>query len=411
MRSTEDEHKTHILFVHHGKGLGGAPLSLLYLIKGLDDRHYSKTVVFLHDSEVIQLYRAEKLTVIGPVNVMDFPHTKIWWLRWYHIGTIVRSIFDTLTTIFWVAPHILKQAKPDIVHLNTSSLIGWAIAAHRYNIPVAWHVREPLADGYCGIRKAMVRWCVKRFSNAIIPISHSDAKPWRHNSKTWVTHNAVDAHRFDAARSTQTFLAQHHLNHSSLKILFLGGLSAEKGTHIIVEAFRRIRSCHPEAQLLIAGNFNATVPKKHAVKRFLPATRFKQRVAQSVADLGSSVRLLGTIYDIPEAMAASSVIVFPATVGHFARPIIEAGFMKKPVIASRLAPLDELVLDEQTGFLVEATNYDAWAEKLCLLLCDQHLNKLMGQTGYQFCTQHFNVENHVSRIEHIYKSMLTKEIS
>src|SRR5277367_6848761 len=77
--------KKTILFIHHGKGLGGAPLSLLYLIQGLDKSKYHPCVLFLHDSEVIEMYKKNGIETFGPINIMDFPHTKIWWFRWYHL--------------------------------------------------------------------------------------------------------------------------------------------------------------------------------------------------------------------------------------------------------------------------------------------------------------------------------------
>ena len=113
--------------------------------------------------------------------------------------------------------------------------------------------------------------------------------------------------------------------------------------------------------------------------------------------------MLGPIQDIPQAMASSDLIGFPATVGHFARPIIEAGFMKKPVIASDLAPLDELVVNNQTGYLVDPNDTDAWADKLLLLLTDKDLNKKMGDAGYNFCIQHFTVIAQKKFIENIYE--------
>ena len=74
-----------ILYIHHGKGLGGAPLSLLYLIQGLDKTKFNPVVLFLQDSEVIDLYRSKGIKAIGPLNIFDFSHTKILWYKWYHI--------------------------------------------------------------------------------------------------------------------------------------------------------------------------------------------------------------------------------------------------------------------------------------------------------------------------------------
>lgn len=399
--------KIKILFIHHGKGLGGAPLSLMYLVQGLDKTQYNPTVLFLHDSEIIDLYRSQGIGVLGPLELMDFPHTKIWWLRWYHAFTLLRAIKDTIKTALWIAPKIFDTHKPDIIHLNTSSLVGWAFAAYRKKIPVAWHVREPLADGYLGLRKKFIQLAVKRYATAIIPICNNDALPWKNNHKTQVVYNTVSAQRFDLNISPEQFCKRYNLDQTTPKILFLGGLSEEKGTHIILKAFQRLLIKIPHAQLLIAGTFNKLADKKKSwLKQFFPASHFKKNIAQELEHLGSSVKLLGPIHDVPAAMAASSIIVFPATVGHFARPVIEAGFMKKPVIASSLAPLNELVIDNKTGFLIAPDNPQEWAEALYLLLNNQTRHTLMGEEAYAFCTKNFDLTNHITMIQKIYSGML-----
>lgn len=396
-----------ILYIHHGKGLGGAPLSLLYLIQGLDKTRFKPIVLFLYDSEVIDLYKKHDIQTIGPLNIMDFSHTKIWWFRWYHAHFIARACRDTLKTIFFIAPKILKQIKPDIVHLNTSSLIGWAIAAQRQKIPVIWHVREPLADGYFGIRKSLTRWGVARYANKIIPISNSDARPWHKNQKTQVIYNPVDPQRFNAAQFDKISQSENS-NQPAPTILFLGGLSAEKGTLVILQAMKLLLKKMPNARLHLAGTCELSQTSQYSPKYFFPAARYKRLVADLLQELGPAVTLLGSIHNVPAAMAQSNVIVFPATVGHFARPIIEAGFMKKPVVASKLAPLDELVVHEKTGFLVDTHDHAAWAKTLFLLLSNRELQESMGLEAYNFCSQRFGLELYATTIQNVYEQLTSQ---
>ncbi len=418
-----------VLYVHHGKGLGGAPLSLLYLIEGLDKTKYKPIVLFLHDSEVLDLYRSKDIEIIGPVNRYDFPHTKIWWLRWYHVRACARVVLDTLITRFSSAPYWLQKIKPDIIHLNTSSLIAWALAARKKNIPIVWHVREPLADGYLGVRKAFVKICVKRYASAITPICKNDARPWCDSPKTHVIYNVASQKKFDQSIAGDMFLAQHGLDSHAPKILFLGGLSQEKGTLVILRAFKQVLKKIPEAQLLIAGYFGnkrdvhtheharkfsqETIERMaRTLKNFFPASKYYARVMHELHELenlGNNVVLLGPINNVPEAMSASSVIVFPATVGHFARPVVEAGFMSKPVVTSCLPPLDELVLDGKTGFLVDPNNINLWAEKLCLLLQNYELRATMGKFAYNFCSKKFSLQEQSKKIDGIYTRVIAQK--
>ena len=392
--------KKKILYIHHGKGLGGAPLSLLLLINALDKEKYHPVVLFLHYSQVVELYKQNNIEIAGIVNRYDFSHTKVWWFRWYHFPYFLRSAWDTFRTDQSVACYWLDSIKPDLVHLNTSSLIAWGKVASKRNIPVIWHVREPLADGYFGFRKWIIKKYVAKYSSKILPICKHDALPWKDNLKTHVVYNAVDPKKFD-------FNMTSELNKIALdlppQILFLGGLSQEKGTLVIFKAFEKVLKQLPDAKLLVASYFDLDLNKTSYFKKLFPAYKFKVEVSKILEKIKESVVLLGPVQNIPQAMAASDLIVFPATVGHFARPIIEAGFMKKPVIASDLAPLDELVINNQTGYLVDPQDIDAWADKLLLLLTNKDLNKKMGEDGYRYCTQHFTIQNQIKIIESIYQ--------
>ncbi|MBM3893917.1 glycosyltransferase family 4 protein, partial [Candidatus Dependentiae bacterium] len=338
----------------------------------------------------------------GPLGWYDFPHTKVWWLRWYHMPHLCKALWHTLVTLLFIAPRLYLDKQPALVHLNTSSLIAWAAAAWAMRIPVVWHIREPLADGYFGIRKAFIRWCVQTFATKIIAISQHDGKPWAGNKKLSIIYNAVPVERFDYAIDPTAFCQQYHLQ-AQKRILFVGGCSQEKGTLVLLQAFEKVLETIPTAQLLIAGY----MPEKIVHKRFFtPAARFKSAVISLLHRHQKNITLLGAIKEIPAAMASADIIVFPATVGHFARPIIEAGFMKKPVIATAVAPLDELVIPDVTGLLVPSNDPVTLANALKILLTDQHKSTTMGQAGYDYCSVTFSLPLQRDKIMQLYAHLL-----
>jgi glycosyltransferase involved in cell wall biosynthesis len=229
------------------------------------------------------------------------------------------------------------------------------------------------------------------------------------DSKTCVVHNAVPANNFDFNIKPNKFLAKNKLSPNTPKILFLGGLSKEKGTHVILDSFSLVLKKIPNAQLLIAGPFNTKILSKFSLKQFFPASNFKKSITKKIKLLAKSVILLGPIQNVPEAMAASQVIVFPATVGHFARPVIEAGFMKKPVVASNIPPLNELVIHGKTGLLVDPNNYQEFASSLHKVIINTDYHKKIGQEAFDFCSKNFSIEKHISSIQNVYEKIITKK--
>ncbi len=313
---------------------------------------------------------------------------------------MIRSIIDFFRTVFAVGPYWLKKINPDIVHLNTSSLLAFGIAAKKFKIPVVWHIREPLSEGYLGIRRWFVKMVVKKCSNLILPICINDAKPWAKESKTHVLYNAVDLNLFNILTVKPRVIAE------GPKILFLGGLSKEKGTLLIFEVFKKLLGKIPDAKLLVAGYFERTLKPRTLLQYYFPTERYKREVFKFLEEIAQNVVFLGPIKDVPSVMLASDVVVFPATVGHFARPVIEAGFMKKVVVASKLAPLDELVIDGQTGFLIEHTDVDQWVDKLEKLLLNNDLRFKMSEKAFQYCYSKFTITSQIQAVSQYYSELI-----
>ena len=391
-----------VLYIHHGIGLGGAPLSLLYLIKNLDKSKYEPVVLFLHDSEIVKLFKDHGIDAAGVVGLNDFPHTKIYWYKWYHAKYFFKSILDSFKTYFYVADKWLKQIKPDIVHLNTSSLIFWASVAKKNKIPVITHIREPLSSGYLGIRKTIVKNWVAKNSNFIVPISHNDSLPWKNNPKTQIIYNAVDNKKFDKNLNSQEFLKKYNLDNLDPKILFLGGLSQEKGTLIAFKIFEQFLKILPEAKLIVAGYFNLEAEKYFSVKNLFSKQRYNKKLNKILENIKDSVIFTGPINNPEFAIAACDVLLNPFIVGHFSRPVIEAGFMQKTVLASKIAPLDELIIHGTTGYLIDPNNIGLWVEKLYALLTNKKLNEQLGKNAYELCNKNFNIFDQVKKIEDLY---------
>ena len=385
-----------ILYIHHGKGLGGAPISLVNLVREIAAAGFSPVVAFLHDSQAITLFKDAGLSTLPPLNLMDFPHTKIYWFRWYQAHRMLRCLFDTLKTIFIVAPQLFKLVQPEIIHLNTSSLLGWGIAAWWLNIPVVWHIREPIAKGYFGLRKKIIITIIKFCATKIVAICKSDGIPWQNSNKLCVVYNAVNAKLF---ASTQTSMT------SAPTILFLGGLSKQKGSLFILEVFQEILRKIPTAKLIIAGD--TSIPNcSNPLRQFSEAKSYDTRCRNLINRLHNSLVLTGPTTAVPELFRKANVLVFPAGVDHFARPVIEAGFMHVPAVASLFPQLEELIIDKKTGLLLPFGEHKAWVYSLCQLLQQQELRARLSTAAYDFCTSKFSLTTQVEKIHTIYETIL-----
>ncbi len=390
-----------ILYVHHGKGIGGAPLSLLYLIRGLDRTRYRPVVLCIHESEAAELFRREGIETVVDESLHDFSHTNVLWYPWWQLPKLLlRACQFPLT--FFRARRMLRAGNFDAVHLNTSTLTAFGLAAKSAGLPVIWHVREPLHRGYLGLRRALIRRIIARCADLVIPICRYDAGQLESSPRVHVVYNFIDFSQFDAAIDGSETRGRLGIEPGLPVVTMLGGVNPIKGTKEFVTAAVRLLADHPEAVFLVAG----AIPDDGWRNRINGMRAYRSAVYSMIPDtLRSEIRFLGVRSDIPQLLAASDMLCFPSTVPHFARPLIEASAMGLPVIASDLGGPQELLRHNETGFLVPAGDADALAGAMKKLIEDAALAARMGRSGIAFARDHFDAGKNTAAVIALYDSL------
>ncbi len=178
------------------------------------------------------------------------------------------------------------------------------------------------------------------------------------------------------------------------KALILGivcRLVEQKGLPYALEALRRVRADFPEAHLVIAGD-----GEKGAELRRLAS-------ALGIAD---RVHWLGWRADAADLMAAFDLLLAPSLWEGFGLVLLEAMSCRVPVIASRVSAIPEVVLDGETGILIEPRDVDALAKAIARLLSDRALRKYMGLLGAARVEEDFSVKGMVDGTVAIYEKAL-----
>ncbi len=392
-----------ILYVHHGKGIGGAPLSLLYLIRGLDRSRYQPTVLCIHESAAADLYRREGVETVVDESLHDFSHTNVLWYPWWQLPKLVLRALQVPLT-YLRARRFLRSRRFDAVHLNTSTLTAFGMAAKAEGVRVVWHVREPLQRGYTGLRRAVIRRIIDRAADLVLPICRYDAAQLRPSPRIHVVYNFIDFAQFDAALDGGALREELAIDAGCPVVTMLGGINPIKGTKDFVTAAVRVLGSHPEAVFLVAGS----VPDDGFRNRINGLRVYRNAVFSAIPDtLRHAIRFLGVRSDIPRLLASSDMLCFPSTVPHFARPVIEGSAMGLPVIASDLGGPNELVRDGETGFLVGSGDTGALADAICRLIENPALGERMGRSGIAFAREHFDAEKNTAAVIGLYDQMFT----
>jgi glycosyltransferase involved in cell wall biosynthesis len=402
--------RNRILYIHHGKGIGGAPLSLLYLIRQLDRSRYEPVVLCLYESAAADLYRDEGVETHVARGIQTFDHST---LLWYGLRRPWRLPWRTLT--FWPSVvntrRTVKALRSALVHLNSAQLAPSAIGAHQASVPVVWHVREQIAPGYLGLRRRWLKRAIARYGDRVIAICQNDADQLIQNGKIHVIYNFVDFAQFDRRIEPGTIRQELGLDSERRLVVMLGGVNPAKGTWEFVRALPRVLRCVPNIHFLVLGHFpgfRGNQGIKAALVRALYGYQHKIERFIHRQDLAAHITFTNARRDVPQVMADADLIVFPSTVPHFARPIIEAGAMAKPVVASDLGGPRELVVDGETGLLVLPSDPKVLAEAIIRILSNKQLAQHMGEAGYRRARQLFDAKVNTQQTMAVYEELLAE---
>lgn len=391
-----------ILYVHHGKGIGGAPLSLLYLIRGLDRSKYFPTVLCLYDSEAVGLFRAEGIETHVARGMHDFSHTNVLWYSVWQFPKLLLRLSHVPRTIERARKYLSKN-EFDIVHLNTSTLFAFAIAAKRLGKKVVWHIREPLHTGYFGLRRRLIQSAIRDHADVVIPICRYDAEQLIPSENIHVVYNFIDFARFDFAKRNAALKTELNISPDQKIVLMLGGVNPIKGTREFVEAAARIATTDHSVVFLIAGEIPVASLRNVMNGKRSYLRSIQSRISSSARP--EAIRFIGVRKDIPDLLSISDLLCFPSTVAHFARPIIEASAMKVAVVASDIGGPRELVIHGRTGLLVRPGSIDALASAIESLLADEPIRRSMGEEGCLLARENFSAEKNIAAIVRLYESL------
>lgn len=166
-------------------------------------------------------------------------------------------------------------------------------------------------------------------------------------------------------------VVEHYNLSGNRVVLFVGQIRPRKGPQILLEAIPAILADCPHTKFLFVGS----------------GQQYIQELERDVAQLGVAdhVHFVAGIppREIAPYYAACDIFVFPSAMEGLGLAQVEAMLCAKPVVASNVGGIPEVLVDEETGLLVEPLSHRPLAQKVIHLLKNPALAQEMGQKGRQ----------------------------
>ena len=290
---------------------------------------------------------------------------------------------------------VLREERPDILHTHLPRADFAGAFARVFHPGLVWvcSVHAIYSEDWSG------RWSLPLFNllwrraDVMVCISHA-VREWLVGrgvppDKARVIHYGIEPAKFSEPRVN--LREQWGLNDNAV-VGSIGRLELRKGHDLLIQAMPELCMRVPSARLLIAGHdprgYGATL------------RRLIDRLG-----LGEKVRLVGFQNDVVSFLNALDVFAFASSSEGFGQVLVEAMAAAKPVVASKISPLTEIVVDGNTGLLVEPGDPTAFADAIMSLLKNPIERERMGLRGRERVKKFFTAERMARQTLALYEEM------
>ena len=364
-------------------GVESATSTLVPALAARDDID-SVSVLRFHHGEARTRYRREA------------PKVEIYYVRGqYRWRMLTGAVLDLRK-----ARRLVAKLNPDVVHGQAIGLNSDIAARCSRNCVVTVHgisyVETHFYD-HPGLRttlraKLLHRVARRVLNRAKVVISISNYDAGELGSLTRGTRVRIDN------PTASEYFALAPPGPTRPQLLFAGGLVPLKNPLGLVNAFALARRTVPDARLAVVG------PELD--------TEYAKVVRERVVQLGlaDSVEFIGFVDNerMRKEIADARAVVLFSRQENAPTVIAQAMAAGKPVVASRVGGVQEMVDDGETGFLVESEDEAELADRLTKVLEDQQICLRMGRRGHQIALDRFTPEAVAEMTVRAYRTALMR---
>lgn len=360
------QNRINILFITLSLDVGGLEVLLLELINNLNRTQYNPSVCVLQSGgSLANEFAAKNIPVycIPKKEGID-----------YLLPFKIRKL--------------LKNNNINIVHTHNST--PWIYGGIATQLLKGVHLVHTKHSNLNLKQKRLIKtekWVAKR-TDCII----ADAKDVRDfmiekqgisQNRIKLIYNGIDYKKYDCGNKQK-------INSSPKKIAIIARLVPVKDHETLLLAFKIVNQRMPETELVIVGDGSQ-----------------RQELIEycSVLGIGPKVSFLGARRDIPELLKQMCIFVLSSIDEGMSITLLEAMAAELPVVVTKVGGNPEVVVDNETGFLVAPKSPEQMADKIMALLANPQLAQRLGENGRKRVIEKFSIDNMVMEYEKIYNSL------
>jgi len=400
--------KPKIAFLVGGTDLGGIITSVALLVKNIDRSKFHVVVVACGSGPIassIANYADEYYNL----ETGSYPQ-----LRKIKNGKLQEDLIARFHLIKWLTISIwklsrwLRKGKIDLIHTNSVqfSLIA-GIAGRLAKVPSVWHIRAPknmawrrggpfLVEGY------LASWLATKFIANSYFTASGFHKSWK--KKTVVIWNAIDVEDIIAHQCHGRLREIANVPEDKKLVGLLGLIEHRKGIDRFIGMAAKLAKKRKDVRFVVIGG--DVVQKKISQE-------VKACLVKLAKKLGISERLCftGNIDNAPYYLGDMDAFFMCSRPGTetFGLVVIEAMAAGVPVIAFDNDAMSEIIVDNETGYLVPEGDMDLATERISSILDNNVLANDMKEAGLDRVRTVFDIPVLINNIQKLYCEILVNK--
>ena len=280
---------------------------------------------------------------------------------------------------------LLRKLSPDAVYVNTMTLPVWLMAAKMARVPALCHVHEAEEDQPRPVRVAMTAPLL--LAKSVVANSFAAKRAittviGRLAPRVSVVHNGVPM------PPVTPHPPRDRAPGAPATIALVGRLSPRKGIDVALDAVGALRGEGRPVELIICGSV------------FDGYEWYEDELRQRMqsADLAGHVELAGYVHPTWPVLADADIVLVPSRTEPFGNAAVEGLLSCRPVVASNVQGLAEVILADDTGVLVRPGDAEDLADGIRRMLDQPAKAREMATRGLADAIERFSVTGYRAAI-------------
>lgn len=298
---------------------------------------------------------------------------------------------------------LFKREKIDVIYCNCiRGVLTLGLAALFSRRPLLWYVKgelqNPLLDtlGFL-LSKKILFFCATNRDDKYPLLIRLFRK------RIGILKIGIDVQTISDVQQSDVSALKKELGISeqSIHVVYIGQIYPPKGVHHLLEAVALLKEACPEIRLYLVGD-----PILKEYEHYLEELR---RIIDRHG-IAKNVIFTGWRTDALRIVSVMDILVHPSLSEGFGRAVLEGMALGKPVVASRVGGIREIIKDGINGLLVDPGQPQMIADKLRLLVRNSVLRESLGREARRTVFAEYLIQDKVAQLQMIWEDMGARRV-